>query len=40
MIGTLADEELCNYLGLSDLAFTLEDVDKITRLFDVLGSED
>lgn len=40
MISTLADEELCNYLGLSDLAFTLEDIDKITRLFDVLGSED
>ena len=41
MIGILADEELRGYLGLDDdLAFELEDIEKVARLFDVLGSED
>jgi DNA-binding transcriptional MerR regulator len=39
MINILTDEELCNYLGLSDLAFALDDIDKIARLLDVIGSE-
>lgn len=40
MIGILADEELRGYLGLNDMAFELEDIEKVARLFDVLGSED
>lgn len=38
--GILADEELSSYLNLEEgLAFGFHDVEKITQLFDVLGSE-
>lgn len=40
IIGALVDEELSEYLGLGDLAFGLDEINKIARLFDVLGSED